>query len=93
LANSHTIPPEYDFQKDANGARVFMWNFLRYRKGKLLLTYIFQQLENDKQNVDIAIPWKHFCGRPLMYETTRFFKHFPKKAWTSFSDLLANPIQ
>jgi len=23
-----------------------------------------QQVENGKQNVDIAPPWKNFCGRP-----------------------------
>ena len=23
-----------------------------------------QQTEKDKQNVDFALPWKNFCGRP-----------------------------
>jgi len=34
LANSYKLPSEYDFEKDASGARAFMGNFLRYRKGK-----------------------------------------------------------
>jgi len=79
--------------------RVLLWGiFLRYRKGKTFCERPFcQQPENVKQNVDIAHPWKIFCGRPyssLMYETPRFFKHcFAKAAWTSFGDLLTNPIQ
>ena len=34
LENSYTLPPEYDFWKDANGARAFMGKFSWYRKGK-----------------------------------------------------------
>jgi len=61
---------------------VFHGEFLRYRKGKTLWMSICQQLENHKQYVNIAIPWKNFCRHPLMYETTRFFKHcFHKTAW------------
>jgi len=30
-----------------------------------------QQLENDKQNVDVP-PWKNFCGRPWMIVLSRF---------------------
>jgi len=34
LANSHTLPPEYDFWKDANRARAFMGKCSWYRKSK-----------------------------------------------------------
>jgi len=31
-----------------------------------------QLFENDKPNVDVAPPWKNFCGRPWMIVLSRF---------------------
>jgi len=42
-----------------------------YRKGKEFCERPFalhcQQPENDKQNFDVVLRWKNFCGRPWMH--------------------------
>jgi len=57
------------FQKNANGVRAFMGNFLcgleRVKHFvKVHLYYMCRNLKKDKRNVDVATPWKNFCGRP-----------------------------
>jgi len=58
--------------KNANGAGAFMGNFLcgaeRVKRFvKVHLHCIIRNLKKDKRNVDVARPWKMFCGRPCTH--------------------------
>jgi len=58
------------FQKNANGARGFMGNFLcgleRVKRFvKVPLHYMFRNLKKDKRNVDVALPLEKFLRAPM----------------------------
>ena len=44
-----------------------------------------QQPAKDEQNVDFALPWKNFCGRPCMQLLLRVYSDVRRKfSWRAF---------
>ena len=68
LANSNTTPPENNFKKCERSACFHVKFSLWCIKGKAFCEGPFSLHRSlpEKQNVDIARPWKNVCGRPCL---------------------------